>query len=116
MRRVQTLGPLLPDAGPNGHGPARYYRLPNARGTLGFISPLSDHFCAACNRMRLTADGYLRACLFSDQGVYVKPALDGGASLEDLEGLIRQAAELKPECHSFETGGVSGAAMSAIGG
>jgi GTP 3',8-cyclase len=114
--RLEALGPLVPEAGPGGRGPASYYRLPNAQGTLGFISPMSDHFCASCNRLRLTADGHLRACLFSDEGVYCKPALEDGASLKDLEALIRQAAAMKPERHSLVDGEVSGAAMSAIGG
>ena len=115
--RLSCVGDLLPDPGPGGHGPARYFRLPGARGTLGFISSLSDHFCASCNRLRLTADGWLRGCLFSDQGVFVKPALDGGAGPAELETLIRQAIELKPEKRpaAFEAG-VAGPAMSAIGG
>ncbi|NTU71957.1 MAG: GTP 3',8-cyclase MoaA, partial [Coriobacteriia bacterium] len=63
------LGPLLEverDAAPGGWGPARYYRFADAEGTVGVISPLSHHFCAECNRLRLTADGRLRPCLFSD--------------------------------------------------
>ncbi len=54
------------DDRPLGWGPARYFQFPNAQGTVGFISPLSRHFCSECNRLRLTADGKLRPCLFSD--------------------------------------------------
>ncbi len=115
--RLEGLGPLLPDPGPGGHGPARYYRLPGAAGTIGFISPLSDHFCKSCNRLRLTADGWLRGCLFSDVGVQVKPALDAGADTAELQALIRQAIDAKPEGRpaAMETG-VAGRAMSMIGG
>ena len=115
--RLEGLGPLLPDPGPGGHGPARYYRLPNAAGTIGFISPLSDHFCESCNRLRLTADGWLRGCLFSDVGVHIKPALDAGADTAELQALIRQAIDTKPVARpaAMETG-VAGQAMSMIGG
>ncbi len=116
-RRLIVLGPLQPDEGPQGHGPARYYRLPKAQGTLGFISPISDHFCASCNRLRLTADGHLRPCLFSEQGVYCRPALTEGASLSELEALIQQAANLKPERRpSLADGAIQSSAMSMIGG
>ncbi len=116
-QRLEAAGPLSPAPGPNGNGPARYYRLPGAQGTIGFISPLSDHFCESCNRLRLTADGWLRGCLFSDQGVYIRPALDANASLPELQALIRQAVALKPERRpeALEAG-VAGEAMSLIGG
>ena len=111
------MGALSVDPGPRGNGPARYYRLPNALGTLGFISPISEHFCKSCNRMRLTADGYLRPCLFSEAGVYCKTALSDGASLSELQMLIRQAGDLKPERRSeIASDPVNGTAMSMIGG
>ncbi len=116
-QRLQRLGTLEPDEGPGGCGPARYFRLPHAHGTVGFISPVSERFCESCNRMHLTADGYLRPCLFSDQGVYCKPALSDGVSLTELESLIRRAANSKPEsCPSFAGIGIRGHAMSIIGG
>jgi cyclic pyranopterin phosphate synthase len=116
-RRLQDLGPLSPVDEPNGHGPARYYRLPDAQGTVGFISPISEHFCASCNRLRLTADGYLRPCLFSTQGVYIKAALAAGASLVELQSLIRQAGDIKPERRPpFADIAAAGMAMSMIGG
>ena len=116
QQRLEVLGPLAPDSGPGGRGPARYVRLPGARGTLGFISPMSEHFCRYCNRMRLTADGHLRACLFSETGVDVRPALAAGASGEELQALIREAAGLKQEHYAFDAGAISGSAMSTIGG
>ncbi|HEX7588602.1 MAG TPA: GTP 3',8-cyclase MoaA [Anaerolineae bacterium] len=116
-KRIQVVGALSVDPGPRGNGPARYYRLPNALGTLGFISPISEHFCKSCNRMRLTADGYLRPCLFSEAGVYCKTALSDGASLSELQMLIRQAGDLKPEQRSeIASDPVNGTAMSMIGG
>jgi cyclic pyranopterin phosphate synthase len=116
-QRLQVLGELSADEGPRGKGPARYYRLPNAPGTIGFIHPMSEHFCSSCNRMRLTADGYLRPCLFSDEGIYCKPALANGASLSELQALIRQAGDIKPERRSTLAGDpVNGTSMSTIGG
>jgi GTP 3',8-cyclase len=115
--RVEKVGPLEPTSGPCGHGPARYYRLPGAQGSVGFISPMSEHFCATCNRLRLTADGWLRACLFVDEGVHIKPALDAGADLTTLQALIRQVVGSKLEHRPFSGDvGVTGKAMSMIGG
>ena len=115
--RLAVLGPLTPVDGPGGNGPARYYRLAGARGTLGFITAMSDHFCASCNRLRLTADGWLRSCLFSEQGVHMKPALDSGADLAEIQALIRQAIDLKPAQHSLVPDThVAEMAMSRIGG
>ncbi len=117
QRRLADLGTLTPAHGPLGNGPARYYRLPGARGTVGFISPLSEHFCATCNRLRLTADGRLRPCLFSEHGVRVKPALDACADPHALEVLLRHAIGAKPrERPPLPTAGVAEQAMSLLGG
>ncbi|MCL4459319.1 MAG: GTP 3',8-cyclase MoaA [Chloroflexi bacterium] len=80
-------------------GPARYYRLPRAKGTIGFISPISCQFCAQCNRLRLTADGRLRPCLLSEQEVDLRSPLRQGATIDDIKQLIRQAAQMKPLGH-----------------
>lgn len=115
-RRLEALGPLEP-AEIEGNGPARTFRLPGAKGTLGFITPLSHAFCADCNRLRLTADGYLRPCLLSDSGVNVKQALRGGASTEEIEELVRSAIGLKPESHTLAQGAIHlKRTMSQIGG
>jgi cyclic pyranopterin phosphate synthase len=82
-------------AAPGGWGPARYHRIGDAPGTLGIISPLSGHVCGACNRLRLTADGRLRTCLFDDEEIDVRPALGSGSD-EDVRSLIRTALERKP--------------------
>ncbi|MHB8761538.1 MAG: GTP 3',8-cyclase MoaA [Coriobacteriia bacterium] len=98
---------------PGGWGPARYYRLPGARGTLGVISPLSHHFCGECNRLRLTADGRLRTCLFSDEEIDVRSVLRAGSD-SDVRQIIREALAAKPEGHDQRIGTLR--SMSQIGG
>ena len=82
-----------------GNGPARVFRLPNAKGTLGFITPVSQHFCPTCNRLRLTADGKLRPCLLTDGEVDVMSALRSKASDAEVQALLARAVENKPERH-----------------
>jgi cyclic pyranopterin phosphate synthase len=94
-----TLGPLEPVAGAMGGGPARYYRLPSAAGTVGFITPVSDHFCTRCNRLRLTADGQLRLCLLSDVELDLRTPLRQGAGVEDVKSLLLQGIQCKPMHH-----------------
>jgi cyclic pyranopterin phosphate synthase len=91
---------------PLGRGPARYWRIPGAAGTVGFISPLSQHFCASCNRIRLTADGWVRTCLLTDRiGVDVKTPYRAGARGADLVELFRAAIRLKPASHDLVPAG-----------
>lgn len=99
------------DAAPGGWGPATYYRFPGAVGTIGVISPLSHHFCGECNRLRLTADGKLRTCLFSDDELDARGVLRGGG---DVRALIRAALAAKPESHNMRVGTIR--RMSQIGG
>lgn len=102
-----SLGQLQPvgeDSPVVGNGPARYWRFPGAPGTLGFISPVSDHFCAGCNRLRLTADGRLRPCLLSDMEIDIKSTVRSGKSETELIELITEAIRCKPECHHLELG------------
>jgi len=106
--RIETrFGPLEP-VGPSalliGNGPARYYRLPDAPGTLGFITPVSDHFCANCNRLRLTADGRLRPCLLSDAEIDLRGPLREGADDAALRELLNQAVAGKPARHHLSEG------------
>ena len=98
---------------PGGWGPASYYRLPGALGTVGVISPLSHHFCAECNRLRLTADGRLRPCLFSDHELDVRSVLRTGTD-EDVRAVVRKALADKPEGHDMRVGTTR--RMSQIGG
>lgn len=107
------LAPLDRDGAPGGWGPARYYRFPGAPGTIGVISPLSHHFCAECNRLRLTADGRLRPCLFSDAELDVRSVLRGGTD-DDVRAIIRQSLHDKPENHHDRVG--TDRRMSQIGG
>ncbi len=83
---------------PGGNGPARMYYIPGARGTVGFISPLGNHFCSTCNRLRLTADGRLRPCLLHDIEVPVREALRADNWIAPL---IEQAIALKPRSHDL---------------
>ncbi len=102
-KQIEELGPLQPGK-LNGNGPAKYYRLAGASGTIGFISPISKHFCFQCNRLRLTADGKLRPCLLSDDEIDLRSPLREGAGLEELKTLIRYAIDCKPACHQLNMG------------
>jgi cyclic pyranopterin phosphate synthase len=103
--RLSTFDPstgsglrLEPVTSPIGNGPARTFRIPGASGTVGFISPLGEHFCQNCNRLRLTADGYLRPCLLLDGEVNVRDAVRAG---ESLLPYLQQAADAKPHGHEL---------------
>jgi cyclic pyranopterin phosphate synthase len=89
---------LQPVTTPIGNGPARTFRIPGALGTVGFISPLGEHFCQNCNRLRLTADGHLRPCLLLDGEVSVRDAVRTG---EPLFPLLQQAVDAKPQGHEL---------------
>ena len=101
------------DDRPLGWGPARYFQFPNAQGTVGFISPLSRHFCSECNRLRLTADGKLRPCLFSDDEYDLRTALRSGDE-QAARTVFAQALGAKPDEHHDKVGTERG--MSQIGG
>lgn len=98
-RIAAALGELEPASVVAGGGPARYYRLPGAPGTLGFIAPLSEHFCHHCNRLRLTADGQLRPCLLSDQEIDLRTLLRQGAGVAEIKVLLAQGISHKPQQH-----------------
>ncbi len=83
-------------------GPAKIYKVKGGPGEIGFINPVSDHFCSTCNRLRLTADGKLRACLLKDEEIDLRAALSRHCSDDELTGLIRQAILLKPEKHDLD--------------
>ena len=117
LERLRGIGELEPVAGPPGNGPATYFRLPGAAGTVGVITPMSHNYCDRCNRMRLTADGRLRPCLFGDLHTPLRDPLRAG---EPLEPLIRRTLEIKPERHWLVQGAASGSgglvALSQVGG
>ena len=83
-------------------GPAKIYKVKGGQGEIGFINPVSDHFCLTCNRLRLTADGKLRACLLKDEEIDLRAALNRHCDDAELDGLIRQAILLKPEKHDLD--------------
>jgi len=115
LARVRTLGTLEPDAGPAlGNGPAVYWRFADAPGTIGVITPMTHTYCERCNRVRLTADGRLRTCLFGDHEVLLRDAVRAG---EPLEPLFRKALAEKPKAHDLlqmRVGGLK--ALSQVGG
>ena len=84
-----------------GGGPARYLKSPDGAFTVGFITPLSQHFCDTCNRVRLSVDGTLFLCLGQDEKLELRPLLRAGASDPELVEAIRAAIELKPQRHEF---------------
>ena len=110
---LSELEPVGVDVKPLGWGPANYYQFPGALGTVGFISPLSRHFCSQCNRLRLTADGKLRPCLFSDREVDVRAAVREGDE-DAVYNCFLEALNLKPDEHHDKVG--TERKMSQIGG
>lgn len=100
MEKINSLQNLIPLGNPEKRtGPARRYKFSDGIGEVGFISPVSDHFCSSCNRLRLTADGKLRTCLFSDDEIDIKTALRSGCTDRKLEDLLFNAVRKKPEGH-----------------
>jgi len=96
LDRLKEVYPLEPLAAKTGNGPAQLYRISNGLGTIGIIAPMTQHFCHSCNRLRLTPEGKLRACLFSDQEVDLKGLLRSSASEQALREKIQEAISRKP--------------------
>ncbi len=119
LRSLQAQFDLEPIAAGGGiAGPGRLYRVRGAAGRVGFINPMTEHFCHLCNRLRLTPDGRLRTCLFDDGEVDLRARLRGGAGDAELAETIRSAVLRKPPRHPFHDGPVRKctSAMSRIGG
>jgi cyclic pyranopterin phosphate synthase len=116
-RRVERAG-RLDELEARGNGPARYFRFSGAAGVIGFISPMTHHICPECNRLRLTSDGRLRPCLFSETEIDIRSALRSGASDGELGRLFRLAVEIKPRGREISGLRFMAAkkAMSRIGG
>ena len=115
--RVSVLGALEPQGRGVGNGPAKYYRLPGALGTIGFITPISECFCAECNRLRLTAEGGLRPCLLDSSEVDLRTPLRSGATPDELRAIITKTIFAKPEQHQLAQEHIpTGKRMSQIGG
>jgi cyclic pyranopterin phosphate synthase len=99
-KRLEARYELIPGVMPGG-GPARYVQVAGTDTTIGFITPISQHFCESCNRVRLAVDGTLYMCLGQEHTVGLRPLLRDGASDAELERTIRAAIEIKPERHEF---------------
>lgn len=99
--RLRQRFDLVPQALELGGGPARYLATRDGKASIGFITPMSQHFCATCNRVRLAVDGTLYLCLGQEQKFEFRPLLRDGASDAELETAIRAAIELKPHQHEF---------------
>ena len=117
-KRLETRGPLKELDRRDLDGPAERYRFEGARGEIGLISPISRHMCPSCNRLRLTADGRLLPCLFSNTEFDIKTPVRKGAPPEDLQKVFLEAIQAKPRHHCIGLDGwfESGRPMSAIGG
>ncbi|MGD1120103.1 MAG: GTP 3',8-cyclase MoaA [Dehalococcoidales bacterium] len=116
-KRIEPLGKLEPVKFEVGNGPAKYFCLPGATGTIGFITPVTEHFCYQCNRLRLTADGKLRLCLLNEDEIDLKEPLRSGASVAELKTLIENAIARKPKSHHLAEGtGHKGRPFSQVGG
>jgi cyclic pyranopterin phosphate synthase len=117
LARIRRMGSIEPVDGPAGNGPATYFRFPGAAGTVGVITPMSHNYCDRCNRMRLTADGQLRPCLFGSIQTNLRDPLRAGA---DLVPLIEETLRIKPERHYLIQGSDEGSgglvALSQTGG
>jgi len=97
--KLDPLGKMVPHKISVGNGPAKYYCFPGAAGSVGFITPVSEHFCFNCNRLRLTSDGKLRPCLLAEYEADLKTPLRNGATTAELKKLIEETVALKPLQH-----------------
>lgn len=114
--RLSKLGELEAAVSITGNGPAKYYRFAGAAGTVGLIGPVSEHFCFSCNRLRLTADGKLRACLLSDDEIDLRQHLRSGIDVGALKKVMEEAVKSKPRRHQLEQSPVLVRPMTKLGG
>jgi len=117
QQKINEKEKLYPVQGPSGSGPAVYHAFAKSLGTIGFITPLSNHFCSQCNRLRLTADGRLRPCLMSPLEVDIKEKIRQGANHQQLREIFQKVIGLKPQSHHLNVEEYQGKRkMSQIGG
>jgi cyclic pyranopterin phosphate synthase len=118
LERIAATGTLEPSGGPRGNGPAKYFAFPESPGAVGVISPLSHEYCERCNRVRLTADGRLRLCLFGDHAIDLRTPLREGAGRQTIAQLFASGMLIKPERHHLRLGETASQmrAFSEIGG
>lgn len=103
LARLRAIGALEETSSRNSNGPARYFRFQGGVGKIGLISPISHHFCPACNRLRLTSDGKLRTCLFAGVETDLRTMMREGASDEALVRRILDAVLIKPKQHELDS-------------
>lgn len=116
IEKLKVLGELEPVANRHMDGPAKVYKIPGSKGSIGFISPLSHKFCEKCNRLRLTSEGKLRSCLLSDKENDLKNLLRSGASDQEIAELVTETIISKPQGHKVADGENCHGRMSRIGG
>jgi cyclic pyranopterin phosphate synthase len=119
MKKISQIDRVQIEPATDSYGPARLCKLPGAVGKVGFIAPISWHFCGSCNRLRLTADGKIKTCLFSREEIDIKTPLRTGATQNDIINIFRQAVAEKPSGHHLNAKDHQNAcqrAMRAIGG
>ncbi|MBN2059844.1 MAG: GTP 3',8-cyclase MoaA [Deltaproteobacteria bacterium] len=118
LNSIKALGPVIPVESAPLDGPAQRYKLEGSKGEIGFIGALSNHFCEKCNRLRLTADGHLRGCLFSEDETDIKTPLREGKDDSHLLEIIRNAILNKPRDHGLDIYGPRKCvrSMNSIGG
>ncbi len=116
----EAFGPLVPDEKKHGSGPALYFKPEGFKGSIGFISAMSNCFCESCNRIRLTAEGYLKLCLQYNTGTDLRALIRGGASDAELKAAIQASVLRKPRRHQFndykDAEDIEENGMSRIGG
>lgn len=118
-QRCHSLANMEPVNDVKGYGPAKYWKIPGAKGTIGFISPLSDmDFCSTCRRIRLTADGKLHLCLHNKEEADLREPIRSGATIQEIADLIREGLKIKPKQHFMldDAHNCFPGSMSEIGG
>lgn len=119
MKKINQIDRAQIGPATDSYGPAKLCKLPGATGRVGFIAPISWHFCGSCNRLRLTADGKIKTCLFSQEEIDIKTPLRTGATQEEIINIFGQAVANKPSGHHLSAKNHHNAcqrAMRAIGG
>jgi cyclic pyranopterin phosphate synthase len=118
LQRLGAVGALHAVPNPHGNGPARTFAYDDAPGTIGVISPLAHDYCETCNRVRLSADGHLKLCLFGDNKIDLRTPLRTGGGQPAIESILRNSMHIKPERHHLALGETASQmrAFSEIGG
>ena len=99
VKKIHLMDRVKIEPATDTYGPAKLCKLPGGKGKLGFIAPISWHFCSSCNRLRLTAEGKIKTCLFSQQEIDIKSSLRSSATQNEIIDIIRRAVSEKPHCH-----------------